>query len=234
MFSAWAGISPKKFLQFLNREYLKEQLAHNQSVLDSTFNAGLSSTSRTHDLFIQTEGMSPAQYREAGKGLTISYGIHPSPFGEYLIGICKQQVCYMAFIDDKFQAIQTLQDDWPNANIEINDAITLTFHRQIWEGYAPEQPVQVLLRGTPFQLKVWEALINLPSGTFYSFDSLAQLSGQPSATRAAASAIARNRIAWLIPCHRVIRKIGESGEYRWGKTRKQLMLGWEAAQFRKK
>jgi AraC family transcriptional regulator of adaptative response/methylated-DNA-[protein]-cysteine methyltransferase len=230
LFTDWAGVSPKRFLQFLNREYLKTLLDASYPTLDATFEAGLSSTSRTHELFTRTEGITPAEYRSQGRNMTIHYGLHESPFGEYLLGVTDRGICHMAFTDGNAeQTLRAFSVDWSSAKLSENSGITDAYHEQIFAVTESGTPLPLFLRGTPFQLKVWEALLTIPEGSIRAYEDVADMSGNPAATRAAASAIAGNRIALLVPCHRVIRKIGETGDYRWGRQRKRLLLAWEAA-----
>ncbi|MEX2366940.1 MAG: methylated-DNA--[protein]-cysteine S-methyltransferase [Pseudohongiellaceae bacterium] len=231
LFSEWVGISPKRFLQFLSREYIKTRLDQQASCLDATFDAGLSSTSRLHDLFIETESITPAQYRSLGKDLCIHYAFHDSPFGEYLLGITARGICHMSFVfPDRETVLENFRQDWCCATLEPDSRKTLPYHQHIFnQQFNNGNKIHLLLKGTNFQIKVWEALLALQPGDLCSYESVARHIHAPQATRAAASAIARNRIALLISCHRVVRKIGETGEYRWGKNRKKIMLAYEAS-----
>lgn len=234
LFSRWAGISPKRFLQFLTLEYAKNLLADSQSVLDATYEAGLSSSGRLHDLFITYEAMTPGDYKKAGTGLTIKYGFHPSPFGECLLAVTGRGICGLSFIQDgnRAQALAELKANWPKASFCEDEAYTQPFTEQIFAGDRPtrQKPLTLLLKGTSFQLKVWQALLEIPAGALVSYGDIADYIGQPAAARAVGSAVSRNPIGFLIPCHRVIRKMGLVGSYHWGTTRKKAMIGWEAAQ----
>ena len=234
-FSRWVGISPKRFSQYLSKEHVKSLLDQGLPPLEAGYQAGLSGPGRLHDLFINTEAMTPAQYRKQGQGLAINYGIHDSPFGPYLLAVTDRGICHLAFIvDGEPAAVAQLESLWPLSAISRNDDITQATHDKLFGAtpgalHSNNRPISLLLKGTNFQIQVWQALLKIPYGRVSSYENLAFLAGKPAATRASASAIARNQIAWLIPCHRVVRKIGETGQYRWGKDRKQVILGYEAA-----
>lgn len=231
MFSRWAGISPKRFLQFLTIEYAKGLLAESKSVLDATYEAGLSSPGRLHDLFVTCEAITPGEFKNKGEGLTITYGFHPSPFGECLLSITDRGVCGLAFVQqgDRAAVFNELQRDWPKAAFVEESAQTQPFVEQIFNPVKDRQALPVVLKGTNFQIKVWQALLKIPAGAVVSYDELAALIGQPGAARAVGNAVAQNPIGYVIPCHRVIRKIGAVGDYHWDPTRKRAILGWEAA-----
>lgn len=232
VFSDWAGVSPKQFLQYLTKEHAKRVLRE-QPVLASALDVGLSSGGRLHDLLITCEHVTPGEVRSRGKNLQIAFGCHDSPFGSCLLAQTPRGLCKLAFFDSveaREHLIQELRQDWVNAEITENTELTRTSLAQIFP--APEvrpAPLRLLLKGSPFQLQVWEALLKIPAGQLNSYQNIADAIGQPTATRAAASAIARNHIAWLIPCHRVIRSSGIINQYRWGATRKAAMIGWEMA-----
>lgn len=229
LFVDWVGISPKRFLQFLTREYMKTLLDQGASTLDASYQAGLSGGGRSHELFISTEAITPAQYRDLGKNLELYYAFHLSPFGEYLLGVSPRGICHLSFVTrSREQTEQEFRQEWELANIAENPDKTLPFQQQLF-GQSRNREVSLLLRGTPFQIQVWQALLQIPFARVTHYEGLASVLGNPSATRAAASAVAKNKIAYLIPCHRVIRKIGESGEFRWGKARKRLLLAYEGA-----
>jgi len=231
MFKRWVGISPKRFSQYLSKEYIKTLLDEGIKPLDAGYQAGLSGPARLHDLFIHTEAISPAQYKARGQGMLIHYGFHESPFGNYLLAVTDKGICHLDFTDSsQQQTLFGLSEQWPCSDLHRNESMTEPVHQRLF-GKMSEQPEQisVLLKGTNFQIQVWQALLRIPYGQLCSYETLAQLAGRPAATRACASAIARNSIAWLIPCHRVIKKIGESGQYRWGAERKKIILGFEAA-----
>lgn len=231
LFSSWAGVSPKQYLQYLTKEYAKQQLQH-KSVLDAALTSGLSGAGRLHDLMLNWESMTPGEYKQQGKGLTIYYGCHPSPFGQCFIASTHRGVCKLAFFDNENERKELeaqLRQDWCQADIQFAPGTSGQFADQIFGAAKDKTPLKLLLKGSKFQLKVWEALLAIPEGKILSYQQVAGMIGSPSSVRAVASAIARNNIGYLIPCHRVIRATGEFSNYRWGKTRKQAMLGWEAS-----
>jgi AraC family transcriptional regulator of adaptative response/methylated-DNA-[protein]-cysteine methyltransferase len=229
LFTRWAGISPKRFLQFLTKENAKALLART-SVLSAAYQAGLSSPGRLHDLFVQAEAVTPGEYKSKGAGVDIAYGFHPTPFGECLLAVTGRGVCFLAFVDrDRQSALAQLERDWPSAVPTEDPSRTAPIIGQIFSSQ-PGTRMTLHLRGTNFQLKVWEALLRLPSGEVTSYESLAGQVASVRATRAVASAVARNPVAYLIPCHRVLRKAGDFGQYRYGSARKKAILGWEMAQ----
>lgn len=243
LFQRWAGVSPKRFLQYLTLEYAKELLnepksnGKQPSLLDITYEAGLSSPGRLHDLFITYEAMTPGEYKAQGAGMTIRYGYHPSPFGECLLATTDRGICGLYFVgqNDRAASFAALQKNWPKAIFaedvaETEAQVQATFPEMLPEKVLPTSPsLRLLLKGTPFQLKVWQALVNIPSGDLVSYNDIAAAVGQPNAARAVGSAVGRNAIGYLIPCHRVIRKVGHYGPYRWGAPRKKAIIGWEAA-----
>jgi AraC family transcriptional regulator of adaptative response/methylated-DNA-[protein]-cysteine methyltransferase len=228
LFTRWAGISPKRFLQFLTKESAKQLLARG-SVLDATYEAGLSSPGRLHDLFVECEAVTPGEYRSRGRGMIISYGFHPTPFGECLLALTGRGICCLAFTDgDRSAALATLRQDWANAALEEDAAGTAAVVGQI---FAPRPGTRLTLhlRGTNFQIKVWEALLRLPAGDATSYEALAGQVGAGRAARAVGNAVACNPVAYLIPCHRVLQKAGGFGNYRYGPARKKAILMWENA-----
>jgi len=233
LFSRWVGISPKRFLQFLTIEHARQCLAETHSVLDATFEAGLSSPGRLHDLMVAVDAVTPGEYKLRGAGLAIRWGFQASPFGGCLIGTTERGVCWLSFPDEneRSSAVEELRGSFINADFrEDLDGSALWRDRIFGKGDGIEgEPLPVLLAGTNFQLKVWEALLRVPTGGLCSYSDLATLMGRPTATRAVASAVAANHIAYLIPCHRVIRSMGDFGLYRWGAARKQAIVGWEHA-----
>lgn len=231
IFSRWTGISPKRFLQFITKEGAKELLSKSENLLDTTFGVGLSSLGRLHDLFITTEAVTPGEYKSGGAGLTIRYGLHDTPFGRSLIGQTRRGICHLGFVgSSEGDAIDALFEDWQQAEMIENQVATAPLVQPIFDLEArANTPLHLFLRGTNFQLKVWEALLRIPAGAVTSYQGLAEQAGSPRASRAVGSALARNPIAVLIPCHRVIRKMGEFGNYRYGNVRKKALLGWEAA-----
>ena len=233
VFTEWAGISPKKFLQYLSLEHAKSILksdATNQ-IFEATFETGLSSTSRLHDLFIKIEGMSPAEYRDGGRNLLIRYTFAQTLFGSVLMAATNKGICHIAFISDKLPALQYLQAQFPNATyLEEIDSLQSAALSTLQS--MPEQlpAIKLHLKGTDFQLKVWESLLKIPLGSVTTYRAIAEQVGNENASRAVGSAIGKNPIAFLIPCHRVIQTSGNLGGYMWGLTRKSTILGWESAQ----
>ncbi len=231
MFTDWAGISPKKFLQYLSLDYAKGILKDKQATLfDTAFETGLSGTSRLHDLFMNIEGMTPAEYKNGGKALSINYSFAESPFGNIIVASTPKGICYMAFADDREQAFNNLYEQFPNAQytqvVDIAQQNALFIFKKDWSELSK---IKLHLKGTSFQLKVWEALLNVPLGGLSTYSSVAAAIHQPNASRAVGSAVGDNPVAFLIPCHRVIKSTGETGQYHWGATRKSAMIGWEAA-----
>jgi len=231
VFSRWAGISPKRFLQFLTKESAKDLLAKSENLLDTTYGVGLSSLGRLHDLFVTTEAVTPGQYKSGGAGLTIRYGLHDTPFGKALIGTTERGICYLGFVEgSEGDAIDALYSDWQQAQMLEDYDATAPLVEPIFDlSQRNKKPLHLHLRGTNFQLKVWEALLRIPPGVVVSYQGLAEQAGRPRASRAVGTALGRNPVAVLIPCHRVIRKLGEFGNYRYGLARKKALLGWEAA-----
>jgi AraC family transcriptional regulator of adaptative response/methylated-DNA-[protein]-cysteine methyltransferase len=237
LFTRWAGISPKRFLQFLTKENAKFLLVRSNNLLEATFETGLSSTGRLHDLFIQTEAVTPGEFKNRGKGIHISYGFHPTPFGECLLGLTDRGICFLAFVEESRQAaLDELLQDWPRADLKEESTRTAAMVKQIFSRNTEEKStdsksssIPLHLRGTNFQIKVWEALLKLPEGKVTSYDALAEQVGNTGAARAVGNAVGRNPIAYLIPCHRVLKKTGEFGNYRYGPERKKAILGWEMA-----
>jgi len=236
VFSDWVGLSPKKFLSILTLEQAKRRLNSNQSVMDASYDTGLSGPSRLHDLFINCEAMSPGEYKMEASGLTIKYGWHIGPFGETLLMITDRGLCGLAFLDARGR--QACFDDmavrWPKAIIIEDLGATAHYMEQIFgechKGISEAKPLRFLLKGTDFQVKVWEALMTLPMGGLTTYGDIAKgLNMKPGAARAIGTAVGMNPISWLIPCHRVIRNSGALGGYRWGLPRKVAMMGYEAA-----
>ncbi|HVS93913.1 MAG TPA: methylated-DNA--[protein]-cysteine S-methyltransferase [Mucilaginibacter sp.] len=230
MFTDWAGISPKKFQQYLSLDYAKGILKEKQATLfDAAFETGLSGTGRLHDLFINIEGMTPAEYKNGGKALNINYSFADSPFGTILVASTAKGICYLAFADDEKEAFAQMQQLFPNATYrQVVDQIQQEAMFIFQKDWSKLSNIKLHLKGTPFQLKVWEALLKIPMGGLETYGSLAK-EIQPNASRAIGSAVGDNPVAFLIPCHRVIRSTGELGGYHWGLSRKSAMIGWEAA-----
>ena len=233
LFTRWVGISPKRFTQYLTKEHAKYLLGKSQRLLDVAYNAGLSGPGRLHDLFVSCEAVTPGEFKSKGFGLTIEYGFYPTPFGESMIAVTKRGICSLMFLDhtSRQQALMNLRNQWANAEIKKNQRAASEFVQHIFEmgGQYEPKPMHIFLVGTNFQIKVWEALLRIPPGSLVSYQDVARLVGEPGASRAVGSALANNPVPVLIPCHRVIRKMGDFGEYRYGRTRKQAMLGWEMA-----
>lgn len=232
LFQRWAGISPKRFLQYLTLEHAKGLLKNSASVLDACFATGLSSAGRLYDHFVMLEAMTPGEYKRHGAGLTIYYGIHPSPFGDMLLAVTEKGLCGLWFLQESSpaQALSELHAHWGLAK-QLNDiSITEPFARRIFaQDSQPQSGLSVLVKGTNFQIQVWKALLRIPQGAVITYGQLAAKLGTPQAARAIGSAVGANAVAYLIPCHRVIRATGETGEYRWGPARKKAMLLWESA-----
>jgi AraC family transcriptional regulator of adaptative response/methylated-DNA-[protein]-cysteine methyltransferase len=231
MFKEWAGVTPKKFLQYLSVEYAKGILKDKQATLfDAAYETGLSGTSRLHDLFINIEGMTPGEYKNGGELLQINYSFAESPFGSLIVAATPKGICYMAFAEDEVRAFEELQKSFPNAQyrqmLDMIQQNALYIFTQDWQRLSE---IKLHLKGTPFQLKVWETLVKIPMGKLVTYGSIATEMDNAKAGRAVGSAVGDNPVAFLIPCHRVIRSTGEFGEYHWGNTRKTAMIGWEAA-----
>ncbi|MFC5768822.1 methylated-DNA--[protein]-cysteine S-methyltransferase [Thauera sinica] len=230
LFADWAGISPKRFLQYLTKEHARQQLAGAGDVLSVAEDAGLSSASRLHDLMVSCEAMTPGEIKSGGRGLSIGYGFGPSPFGSVLVAWTTRGVCHFAFdVGDGAAMVAELEALWPAATLQRDDAEAHALLDRIFPQTPTRGTVHLVLRGTNFQIKVWEALLRIEPGRLVSYQQLARQLGQPRASRAVGSAIAANTIGFLIPCHRVIRGGGDFGQYRWGSDRKLALIGWEAA-----
>ncbi len=232
MFKEWAGVSPKKFLQYISTAYAKKLLKEGNATLsEASYETGLSGTSRLHDLFITIEGMTPAEYKNGGKHLSINYSFADSPFGSLIVASTPKGICHLAFADDEEQSRQLLTNKFPNASfsqrVDLIQQNALFIFTHDWNKL---HEIKLHLRGTNFQLKVWEALIKIAPGRVSTYGRIAQEIDNPKASRAVGTAIANNPVAFLIPCHRVIRSSGEIGSYHWGSNRKTAMIGWEAAQ----
>jgi AraC family transcriptional regulator of adaptative response/methylated-DNA-[protein]-cysteine methyltransferase len=231
IFTDWAGTSPKKFLQFISLEHAKSLLKEEKATLfDAALETGLSSTSRLHDLFVKIEGMSPAEYKNGGKNLKINYNFYESPFGKIITASTEKGICYMAFEENSEKAFRDLVNRFPNASFhEKQDDFqrnALSIFNKDWKKLST---IKLHLKGTDFQLKVWESLLKIPMGKLSTYGNLANDIGNPKASRAVGTAIGSNPVAFLIPCHRVIQSSGKIGGYMWGSDRKQLMIGWESS-----
>jgi len=234
LFTRWVGISPKRFLQFLTKEHAKELLARSENILEVAYETGLSGPGRLHDLMIATEAVTPGEIKSRGEGLDIRYGVHATPFGDCLLASTERGICDLIFLepDRPEGALATLQQRWKMANLRQDDQQTRPIIRRIFSRLAGGEagiPLNLFLRGTNFQIKVWEALLLIPAGVVVSYEDIAAHLGMPGASRAVGNAVSRNPIPVIIPCHRVIRKAGEFGGYRYGAARKKALLGWEMA-----
>ncbi len=232
VFSAWAGTSPKKFIQYLSLAHAKRLLKEQQRTLfDTSFHTGFSSSSRLHELFIRIEGMSPATYKNGGKELLISYSFRESLFGMVLIASTGVGICFLSFIADPEEGLKALKQEFPAASFEEKrDSLQDRAMAYLEGRNASLEEVKLHLKGTPFQLKVWQALLQVPVGSLTVYGKIAARIGSPGASRATGSAIGANPVAYLIPCHRVIRSSGHFGGYRWGLTRKAAMIARESVQ----
>lgn len=234
MFQEWAGISPKSFLQYLNVEYAKRILKQTHaSLFDTACEVGLSGTGRLHDLFVNIEGMTPGEYKNGGQALRINYSFAETPFGWVMVASTDKGICHLAFVDEgEEEALGSLKQLFPNAaytqcpDRKQEDALSV-FNRD----WSKPDEIKLHLKGTSFQLKVWETLLEIPAGGLTTYADLATKSGHEGACRAVGTAIGRNPVAFLIPCHRVIKATGDIGNYHWGEVRKEAIIGWEAAYF---
>lgn len=231
LFTDWAGVSPKKFLQYISIEHAKGILKEQQATLsDAAYETGLSGTSRLHDMFINIEGMTPGEYKNGGEHLSINYSYAESPFGNILVASTQKGICYMAFADNEQTALAELKKNFPNAHyrqmVDLIQQNALYIFTQDWKKL---HQVKLHLKGTPFQLKVWEALLSIPMGKLSTYGRIASKLEAPNASRAVGSAVGDNPVAFLIPCHRVIQSTGAFGNYHWGSTRKTAMIGWESS-----
>ena len=235
LFTEWAGVSPKKFLQYLTVEYAKKMLADSQATLfDTAIEAGLSGTGRLHDLFVNIEGMTPGEFKNGGESLQINYSFAESPFGDILVASTRKGICHMAFADDKVTALHGLQAKFPNASytqmVDMMQQDALFIFSHDWSKLGK---IKLHLRGTEFQLKVWETLLKIPMGKLATYRAIAGQMRAPNASRAVGTAIGDNPVAFLIPCHRIIQSTGMFGNYHWGAIRKTAIIGWEAAKTNK-
>lgn len=231
LFTDWAGVSPKKFMQYISIEHAKGLLKEKQATLfDTAHEIGFSSTSRLHDLFVNIEGMTPGEFKNGGENLSINYDFAESPFGNLIVASTQKGICYMVFYADKEEALKKLKDQYPKANyIQKSDANQQNALQLFQEDWSKLGQIKLHLNGTPFQLKVWETLLKIPMGNLSTYGKIAQEIDNPKASRAIGTAIGSNPVAFLIPCHRVIQSTGKSGGYMWGSTRKSAIIGWEAA-----
>ncbi|MCX8996898.1 bifunctional helix-turn-helix domain-containing protein/methylated-DNA--[protein]-cysteine S-methyltransferase [Rhizobiaceae bacterium BDR2-2] len=235
VFTRWAGLSPKAFLQAVTLDHAKRLLGQERlPLLETALEVGLSGPGRLHDLFVTHEAMSPGEWKARGEGLTIRYGFHPSPFGLALVMITERGLAGLAFADagEEKPCFEDMAGRWPNARYVEDSAATAPYASRIFdpEKWSGEQPLRVVLIGTDFQVRVWESLLKIPLGRAVTYSDLAHDIGQPSASRAVGAAVGRNPISFVVPCHRALGKSGALTGYHWGLTRKRAMLGWEAAQ----
>jgi AraC family transcriptional regulator of adaptative response/methylated-DNA-[protein]-cysteine methyltransferase len=232
LFTRWVGISPKRFLQYLTKEGAKLLLERCESLLDVSYEVGLSGPGRLHDLFVATEAVTPGEYKSQGEGLEIQYGVHATPFGESLLAVTERGICHLGFIrnGDRRGALERLRRSWSKARLVEAPAATRPYIAQIFGlDRSRPAPLPIYLRGTNFQIKVWEALLRIPAGAAITYAGIAEAIGMPKAARAVGNAVGANPIPVLIPCHRVIRKAGDFGDYHYGSARKKALLGWELA-----
>ena len=228
LFKRWAGISPKRYLQVITANFAGALMQQQHRLTDVVYEAGLSSPSRLHELMVNIHAMSPAQYRSQGQNLEIEFGVHDSPFGQCLLALTAFGICELQFLPAGKDPFDSLSNHWPTSKIRQNCKKTAPWVRQI---FAPagerKQPLSVHLKGTNFQIKVWQSLLNIPQGTITCYEDVARWCGNADARQAVGQAVGRNPVAYLIPCHRVIKKNGMIGNYRWGSTRKSALLAWE-------
>jgi AraC family transcriptional regulator of adaptative response/methylated-DNA-[protein]-cysteine methyltransferase len=232
-FTRWAGLSPKAFLQAVTLDHAKRLLRQEElPLLETSFEVGLSGPGRLHDLFVTHEAMSPGEWKARGAGLTIRYGLHPSPFGTALVMITDRGLAGLAFTDqpDGVDAFEDMSSRWPNAHYVEDAEATAAYAARIFDParWNPEEPLRVVLIGSDFQVRVWEALLRIPMGCAVTYSSIAEKLGQPTASRAVGAAVGRNPISFVVPCHRALGKSGALTGYHWGLTRKRAMLGWES------
>jgi AraC family transcriptional regulator of adaptative response/methylated-DNA-[protein]-cysteine methyltransferase len=232
LFRRWAGLTPKAFLQALTLEHARALLRDSASVLDCTYEVGLSGPGRLHDLFVTHESMSPGEWKAGGKGLTLTYGFHPCPFGTALVMTTPRGLCGLALADagEEQAALRDMQRRWPRAAYVEDAAMTEPVARRIFdpETWHPDRPLRIFLIGTDFEIRVWETLLRIPMGRFSTYSDIAAKVCSPKAARAVGAAVGKNPICFVVPCHRVIGKSGDLTGYHWGITRKRAMLGWEA------
>jgi AraC family transcriptional regulator of adaptative response/methylated-DNA-[protein]-cysteine methyltransferase len=231
LFRRWCGLSPKAFLQAITLDNAKALLADSASVLDTTYELGLSGPARLHDLFVTHEAMTPGDYKAGGAGLTLRVGYHPSPFGEAILVATERGLAGLGFVDggDRAAALADMQRRWPKAAYVEDEAATATLARRIFDplSWRAEQPLRVVLIGTDFEVRVWQTLLRVPLGRATTYSDIASRIGKPSASRAVGAAVGKNPISFVVPCHRVLGRSGALTGYHWGLTRKQALLGWE-------
>lgn len=233
LFKRWAGITPTQFLHYLTVEHAKAQLAQAESVFNASLDVGLSGAGRLHDLFVNIEAMTPGEYKQQGSGLTIEVGFHETLFGTCLLAATSRGICGLRFVNGKgpTELLRELHDEWPAATLVENPEATQPLIDQIFHQAESNEtrPLPLLIRGTNFQINVWKALMAIPPGALVTYQDVANHLGKPKAVRAVASAVARNPVGYVVPCHRVISKAGKIHKYRWGETRKKAIVGWESS-----
>jgi AraC family transcriptional regulator of adaptative response/methylated-DNA-[protein]-cysteine methyltransferase len=234
LFRRWAGLTPKAFLQALTLDGARQLLRDSATVLDATYEVGLSGPGRLHDLFVTHEAMSPGEWKSGGEGLTVKFGFHPSPFGKVLIMATDRGLAGVAFADggEEEAALADMRRRWPKAIYVADEARTAPIARRIFDPtqWRADQPLRVVLIGTDWEVRVWEALLKIPMGSVATYSGIAEKVCTPAAARAVGAAVGKNPVAFVVPCHRVIGKSGDLTGYHWGITRKRAMLGWEAGQ----
>lgn len=232
IFSDWAGISPKRFLQVLTVDFLKDKLQQTSNLIEAAEKAGLSAQSRVYDLFTTLEAVTPQEHKTHGAGVRIDYGFHETPFGTALIGVTERGICWLSFLQteqDPRSELDALKKHWHNSVFHEDTSLTSSFRDKIFHRQPNDAKLHVLVKGTNFQVKVWEALLRLPEGQLTTYQQIASKIQNPKALQAVGSAVGSNHVAYLIPCHRVIRKDGLLGEYRWDAARKKAIVGFELA-----
>ena len=229
VFTRFAGVSPKKFIQFLTAGYARDLLKDSKNVLDTAFEVGLSGGGRLHDLTIKIYAMTPGEIQRQGAGLDLNYGVHDTVFGKCLIATTERGICNLFFIDSPEEALILLKNEWPRANTRRSNKLTEPLIKKIFRPGPEDGEINLNISGSNFQLKVWEALLRIPTGNVISYGKLADRIDASGASRAVGTAVGKNPVSYLIPCHRVIRGTGAFGAYRWGSVRKKAMLGREAA-----
>ena len=232
LFRRWAGLTPKAFLQALTLDGARQLLRDSASVLDATYEVGLSGPGRLHDLFVTHEAMSPGEWKSGGEGLTVSFGFHPSPFGSALVMATERGLAGLAFADpgEERAALADMKGRWPRAAYVEDSARTAAIARRIFDPaqWSPQQPLRVVLIGTDWEVRVWDALLQIPMGRLTTYSGIANKLAAPKAARAVGAAVGKNPVSFVVPCHRVVGKAGDLTGYHWGITRKRAMLGWEA------
>ena len=230
LFTDWAGVSPKKFMQYISVEYAKQLLKEKQTLFETAHQTGLSGTGRLHDLFVNIEGMTPGEYKNGGENLSLNYSYAESPFGNLIVVSTTKGICQMAFYQSEQEALNSVQKRFPNAHYhQVVDKIQQDALFIFQHDWSKLNQIKLHLNATAFQLKVWETLLKIPMGNLSTYGAIAQEIDSPKASRAVGTAIGNNPVAFLIPCHRVIQSSGNIGGYMWGNTRKSAIIGWEAS-----